>query len=66
MLRIKYISSHNLLDGKLKWRKVIFKEIKTLANKELNLRIHLEKSGVKYNSNIVLFLKYRLLVQLQF
>jgi hypothetical protein len=39
----------------------ILKEIEITVDKELNMQIHLEKSGVKHNSDGVLFLGYRLL-----
>ena len=39
----------------------ILKEIEITVDKELNMQIHLEKSGVKHHSDGVLFLGYRLL-----
>lgn len=39
----------------------ILKEIESAVNKELNMQIHPEKSGVKHHSDGVLFLGYRLL-----
>ena len=39
----------------------ILKEIEIAVDKELNMQIHLEKSGVKHHSDGVLFLGYRLL-----
>lgn len=39
----------------------ILKEIKIAVDKELNMQIHAEKSGVEHHSDGVLFLGYRLL-----
>lgn len=49
------------LTGPKKDAQAILKEIETAVEKELNMQIHPEKSGVKHHSNGVLFLGYRLL-----
>jgi group II intron reverse transcriptase/maturase len=49
------------LTGPKQDAQVILKEIETSVDKELNMQIHPEKSGVEHHSHGVLFLGYRLL-----